>query len=60
MVSPSGAITRLICPKQMGRAIPRTTQNARKTGRPRFTFDSFSESRQPERACSGLAEGATL
>ena len=57
-VSPSGAATRLICPKKMGRTIPRTTQNARKTGRPRFSLDSCSESRQLERACSGLPEDA--
>jgi hypothetical protein len=53
-------MTRLTCPKKMGRTIPRTTQNARKTGKPRFAFDSFSESRQPERACSDLAEGVFL
>jgi hypothetical protein len=53
-------MTRLTCPKKMGRTIPRTTQNARKTGKPRFAFDSSPESRQPERACSDLAEGATL
>jgi hypothetical protein len=35
-------------------------QNARKTGRLRFAFESLSESRQTERACSGLAEGTTL
>ena len=35
-------------------------QNARKTGKPRFAFDSSPESRQPERACSDLAEGAIL
>jgi hypothetical protein len=60
MVSPVGAMTRLTCPKKMGRTIPRTTQNVRKAGRPRFAFASSSESRQPDRACSGLAEGATL
>jgi hypothetical protein len=53
-------MTRLICPKKMGRTIARTTQNAKKIGRPRFALDSFSESRQPERACSALAERATL
>jgi hypothetical protein len=53
-------MTRLICPKNIGRTIPRTMQNARKTGRPRFTFDSFSESRQPERPRSGLAEDVAL
>jgi len=53
-------MTRLTCPKKIGRTIPKTTQNAKKTGKPRFAFDSSPESRQPDRACSNLAEGATL